>query len=293
VIAKKDQQLNRDSNNLYMPKLHTCIFCLKESDEFNIIEHIVPESLGNTEDLLTNTVCDKCQNYFGKEIESFVLSKTPFGFWKTVSGTKNKKDKLPYFDASQTNAKSGRLKNFHPYTDNGITIYPVNNESIIEVSIKDDAMLEQILSGKKTQFNLVLTPKMLIYIGRFLGKVALEYWCKEFGDNVLDTRFNELRHYVRYGTTDSMWPILRGQLSENILQYKIINGFEEEQTLYSYSFLKAEKSGTIVFTFDVGCERYGIILNYKNPDSNIFTEQLLSALCKGTNGLPDILFYNL
>ena len=43
-----------------------CIFCKESGDIFHTIEHIVPESLGNTEDILHKGVCDKCQNYFGR-----------------------------------------------------------------------------------------------------------------------------------------------------------------------------------------------------------------------------------
>jgi hypothetical protein len=39
--------------------MHKCIFCLEESRNFNTIEHIIPESLGNTEDTLQGVVCDK------------------------------------------------------------------------------------------------------------------------------------------------------------------------------------------------------------------------------------------
>lgn len=44
-----------------------------------------------TDDILEGCVCDKCQNYLGKEIENYILAKTPFGFWRTIAGTVNKK----------------------------------------------------------------------------------------------------------------------------------------------------------------------------------------------------------
>lgn len=272
-------------------KQHRCIFCLQKTTNFNTVEHIVPESLGNTDDILYNAVCDKCQNYFGVEIENFVLSKTPFGFWKTMAGTKNKKGKQPCFDSTQRNTKTGRLEDNHPYNDNGIIFSPVNQESIVEVTIKNEDILAQVLNGQKNKINLVLTPKILIYMGRFLGKIALEYWCKAFGENVFNTQFDELRKYVRYGTTNSMWPILRMPLNENLLNFKATNEFEEEHTLYAYYFYKVGK--TLLFFFDIGIERYILIMNDKIPDGSIFDEELLSVICKDTNRLPDILYYKL
>ena len=57
----------------------TCLFCKLESPA-TTKEHIIPESLGNDDLLLSGEVCDKCQNYFGKEVESYVLAKTPLAF---------------------------------------------------------------------------------------------------------------------------------------------------------------------------------------------------------------------
>lgn len=273
-----------------MKQPHKCIFCLAESTEFNTIEHIIPESLGNTEDILVNAVCDKCQNYFGKEVENYVLSKTPFGFWRTVSGTLNKKGKKPFFNGTQLE-KNARINDYHEFSDKGMIFYPSDNETVIGVDIDDEKTKSDVLSGIKTTYNLVLTPKMLIYMGRFLGKIALEYWHKEFGSNVFDSKFDEIRKYVRYGTTKHIWPILNGKLDSNLLIFHPKNKFEEERTLYAYRFYEID--GQVLFCLNIGSERYSIILTEKYPNGEIFTDKFLSALCEGTNGLPNIFYYNL
>lgn len=76
-----------------------CIFC-KNNGLFNTIEHINPESLGNSDLGSENMVGDRCQNYFGKEIESFVLNKTPFAFWRVYFGLKSKCGEYPAIDLS-------------------------------------------------------------------------------------------------------------------------------------------------------------------------------------------------
>lgn len=194
-----------------------CIFCLQTGDIFNTVEHIVPESLGNTDDVLINCVCDKCQNYFGRETENYVLTKPPFGFWRTTAGTINKKGRSPFFAPSQ-NCKSKYVPDFHSYTDDGYTLYPGDNERIVEVDIANQSLFEKIKNGKNT-LNLVITPKMLIYMGRFLGKIALECWGKTYGDDVYRKDLDQIRKYVRYGTTKSIWPIMYNQLLENLLEY--------------------------------------------------------------------------
>lgn len=266
---------------------------MNEGDIFHTSEHIVPESLGNADDLLVGAVCDQCQNYFGKEVENYILSKTPFGFWRTMAGTRNKKGKCPSYDPTQNPKTKGKLPDYHPSTDSGFVVHPADTESIIEVKFDNQELLNEVATGKKTDFKLVLTPKALVYIGRFLGKIALEYWCKSFGDDVFRKDFDDLRDYCRNGTTSAIWPIMLGQLEENLLQFKPRSLTEEEHTLFAYRFLQDDRTGIVVFCFDIGVERYSMILNQKYPPGSIFTEELLAAICKGTTGFPNILFYHL
>lgn len=273
-----------------MKTKHKCIFCLAENNGFNTVEHIVPESLGNTEDILENTVCDKCQNYFGREIENYVLRKTPFGFWRTLSGTLSKKGKMPFFDGTQNKRTSEKLNDYHEYSDKGLTIYSGDNESIIAVEVQDAKIKEEILTGKKQNIKIVMTPKMLIYMGRFLGKIALEYWCKEFNEDVFNLRFNEIRKYIRYGTVKKMWPIFQGHLKENLLLYSKEKDIGK-RTLYAYRFFEID--GQVLFCFDIGLERYSIILTERIPEGEIFTEEFMSALCADTTNVPNILYYDL
>lgn len=272
-------------------KTHKCIFCLDESESFNTIEHIVPESLGNTDDIIKGAICDKCQNYFGREIENFVLTKTPFAFWRTIYRTKTKQGKDPFFNMTLYQRHNNKLSNFHPFSDNNVIIHPAYafDESIIEAEINNKEILEKIQNGEKNQFNLVLTPKILAYMGRFLGKIALEYWFKFYGENVFEERFNELRYYARYGTTNAMWPIFNWKLADNLLIYEYISKDLQEHTLYRYGYGKIVKNDNLIFVFDIGTERYGIIMDDKYPN---LTYGILSKLFEDVQGTPNILYYN-
>lgn len=268
-----------------------CIFCLKSGDIFHTIEHIVPESLGNADDILEYGICDQCQNYFGREIERYILQKTQFGFWRTIAGTRTKKGKPPAFNPTQTPKNNRKLLDYHPITDSGITIHPGDGKTIIEAEFSNFSLLDAINTGKRNDFKIVMTPKILIYIGRFLGKVALEYWYKAFGDDVFREDFNELRMYVRNGTTKNMWPIFHSNLEENLLVYRPKELDFEERTLYAYRFF--DINPLVFFCFDIGTERYSIILNQKYPLRDVFSDHVLSTLCQGAKGLPEILYYNL
>ena len=268
-----------------------CIFCLKSGDIFHTIEHIVPESLGNTDDILKYGVCDQCQNYFGREIERYVLQKTPVGFWRTIAGTLTKKGKPPAFNPTQNPKSNGKLPDYHPQTDSGVIIHPGDGETIIDAEFSNDSLFDDVVTGKKKDFQIVLTPKILVYLGRFLGKIALEYWYKSSGNDVFRKDFNELRMYVRNGTTKDMCPILHGNLEENLLIYRPKDSDSEERTLYAYRFF--DINSLLFFCFDVGTERYSIILNQKYPPGELFSDHVLSALCQGAKGLPNIFYYDL
>ena len=52
-----------------------CIFCGNDSSTSRSVEHIVPASFGNSISTLPKgIVCDKCNNYFARKIESPFLN---------------------------------------------------------------------------------------------------------------------------------------------------------------------------------------------------------------------------
>lgn len=52
-----------------------CIFCENDSSSSKSVEHIVPASFGNSTSVLPKgIVCDKCNNYFARKIESPFLN---------------------------------------------------------------------------------------------------------------------------------------------------------------------------------------------------------------------------
>lgn len=72
-----------------------CLFCGCDSTNSKSVEHIIPESLGNTELVLPRgVVCDKCNNYFSREIENKVLSIQSFRDLCFYEAIPNKKGHL-------------------------------------------------------------------------------------------------------------------------------------------------------------------------------------------------------
>jgi hypothetical protein len=72
-----------------------CIFCKNDSTNSKSVEHIIPESLGNKNNILPKgVVCDSCNSYFGSKIEKAVLE---MPYFKSLRGRimiENKKGKI-------------------------------------------------------------------------------------------------------------------------------------------------------------------------------------------------------
>lgn len=213
-----------------------CIFC-GSLGPFNTIEHIIPESLGNTEDCLVKEgLCDNCQKYFGQNVEKYVLEKTAFGLYRTLYNIPTKKRNKPFFDISIPEKQSGKIPSAHSESDYGIILHPNDNfeKNLLELEVVDEKMYESIIaSGNKLK--IVVTPLMLINIGRFLGKMAIELIYKKFGAHVHDSQFDPLRKYARRGTTNEIWPILIGNLNP-----EKENDTDESFTVYRYALFQLE-----------------------------------------------------
>lgn len=247
--------------------MNNCLFCNSEGP-FNTVEHTIPESLGNDESILKGEVCDKCQAYFGKEVESFVLNKTPFAFWRVYLGIMTKKGKNPSIDLSQPAKKKGIFPTVHPSHDNKVG-FSYHNDQSVSADVDNEELIKKILSGDKSEFQFVFTPKVLHMMGRFLCKVGIELLCES---NPNDARSNDLdlaRNYARFGDTSNLWPIFyfkNGSLSDLKEYGKDNEGFYETVNYYSYSIAKFEEK-YLLFGFSMGTDNWLISLNdpYPNP----------------------------
>lgn len=99
---------NSLSGKTFIGNKNICIFCGKDNSEttFNNIAHTIPESLGNKK-LFSYNECDKCNSYFGENIErelaNFLSIFCSFGFVKR----KKKKPHTKYY------YKNGEITTFN------------------------------------------------------------------------------------------------------------------------------------------------------------------------------------
>lgn len=211
-----------------------CIFCKTNSSSSKSVEHIIPESLGNKENVLSKgIVCDSCNNYFGNKIEKVVLE---MPYFKSLRGRLmigNKKGKIP------------RISGFTKDNDIVEIEYSLKGDNVFEVLYKDDKTLNSILEGSELYVPLIPEPPINdVQLSKFIGLIAfeafaqrvsfIENWQEEFVDN---KSLDELRNFVRYGKGYSIWPyhIRRIDTENQIKYFKESNKLLEK--LNEYDFL--------------------------------------------------------
>ena len=186
-----------------------CLFC-QQDGPYSTVEHIIPESLWNTHILLFEHVCDTCQSYFGKEVEQYVLRRSPIGAWRVFASIETKHGNTPKFSFQQPRRDKGRLSDWHTANDDSVTLYS-KQDGQREFCIDDEEVHKMIAVGSKTDFKLVLTSKMLHMMGRFLGKVGLEMLARDYPEVARHSRFNQMRQFARFGQpVGFLWPIFHG-----------------------------------------------------------------------------------
>lgn len=213
-----------------------CIFCKADSSNSKTIEHIVPESLGNIEHILpAGVICDKCNNYFAREVEKPLLESEYFvqlRFWKDVQ---SKKGIIPSLKGVhvQTNKIVGLSKD-----SDGIGLYATQSG--------DEAdLIHHLQNAPKGTLLVPIQEKPDGYLmARFLGKVALEAMASrvlavEGGlDEIIDKKeLDELRNYVRRGHPQKkVWIFHERRLySENTIFHEV--GYGSFDVLHEYTLL--------------------------------------------------------
>ena len=186
-----------------------CIFCKTNSDGCTSVEHIVPESLGNTEHLLPKGwVCDTCNNYFAREVEKPFLDTLYGRSSRFEMGVANKRRRIP------------TVTGLHPQSKTKVELFrSVDDGSLSEGTADGEDASRWISSIQAHSHGTLLvptafTPEADTTTARFIGKVALEVLalrCIDVAganDEIVDKpELDELRRYVRIGQRKSVWPV--------------------------------------------------------------------------------------
>jgi hypothetical protein len=241
-----------------------CLFC-KIKGNFRTREHIVPESLGNDTDILEGVICDVCQNYFGKEVEKAALEKTPIALWRTYIGIKTKKGRLPSVNLDPP--VRGAIPAFHRASDTGIE-FSAHEDGSTSMDVYNPVLKKRFRSQDKGEYRMVLSPWHLSILGRFLGKMGLEYVALADLNYAFSVQFDDIRSFARYGSRKHLWPIYWGKQGklEDLKGPVIWNGLEASQEIECYRYaLGRMTKGEVIFAFSIGIELMVICLTNRLP----------------------------
>lgn len=189
-----------------------CIFCKKASDASSSVEHIIPESLGNTVHTLPpGVVCDKCNNYFAREVEKPFLDSGVIRKLRAEQSLPKKNGKLLGLE--------GVLWPGHPATvyfpPHGTVGLPVLDlESPGAVRALNRAARRKAGAGRSgIAFPGVFDPPDDHVASRLLAKMALEAFTKRGMDYGLDyeyvvdeSQLDPVRNHARIGDPRVKWP---------------------------------------------------------------------------------------
>jgi hypothetical protein len=247
--------------------MSVCLFC-KTEGAFRSKEHIIPESLDNDTDILENVICEKCQNYLGRKIEKPALEKTNLAFWRSYLGIRTKRNQLPSVNLDPP--IRGAIPSLHPMTELGIG-FTAHKDGSTSIDVSNPWQKKRFLRDK-SEYLLVMTPWHLSILGKFLGKMGLEFVALTDINYALSPEFDRIRSFVRFGSTKHLWPIYCGQQGKlTELKGPIIwDGSEGQQEIECYRYSLGRKlTGGMVFAFSIGTDLMLICLSSDLPDPSL------------------------
>jgi hypothetical protein len=231
-----------------------CIFCCQNSERSRSVEHIVPQSLGNTKYVLRpGIVCDGCNNYFAVKIEGPLLSSGFFKHLRFRQMVPSKKGRVPVLDDLLSGdgiplrmAVDPRTKMRH--------LYPL-----------DDADGARLIKSVFTSDPFWITgpiplpPEQSLFM-RFLAKVGLEIltqramlapgWEEAV---VFRKELDEVRNYARYGMGPRAWPYHERRIYDEDHLFVPRGGGSPEQMIYEFTpfYTPAQELYAVVALFGV------------------------------------------
>lgn len=211
-----------------------CLFCKQDSSTSRSVEHIIPQSLGNTAHVLpVGLVCDKCNNYIAREIEKPLLDSLYFRERRFYAGLPNQEKRIP------------PVEGIHLQSRTPVHLVKIVGEEGISIGASPSAdESEWVRSVLKQRGGTVVIPigeKPSDYlVSRFLGKVGLEVLAHRMlevpggiEELISHPQLDELRQHVRMGNPRKTWPYTHRSIYppdflfvDRAEQYEVLHEFD-------------------------------------------------------------------
>jgi hypothetical protein len=235
-----------------------CLFCKTDTADSRSVEHIIPESLGNTKSILpAGVVCDKCNNYFARKVEKPLLDSIDLTALRFHQRITNKKGRIPPLEGSVGEAAP-------------VIAYLNKEGSSPGVLYASLEATELLLGGKAgvinfpgygDQWESALT-------SRFLAKAALESLasrllsaCGSADFAIMEPQLDPIRNYARRGDT-ILWPYHARRIYDANKRWTLPDG-DSVQRVWEWEILETENLGHFFILALFGLE---LTINYQEPD---------------------------
>jgi hypothetical protein len=190
-----------------------CLFCLGSSESSVSVEHIVPESLGNTTMTLPpGIVCDVCNSYFGRKVEAPFLDSPPIKGLRHTQGLANKRGRIPDLEVVIDDGTVGQLT---------VSRHDPIRRSL---AVPEDTLRRVLLGDQSSHHMWFPTPDSVQpdrQVARFVAKAGLELVAERNLDFPLGLamlmqapELEMCRRFARYGDGPKVWELRVGPLYE-------------------------------------------------------------------------------
>lgn len=186
-----------------------CVFCKLNSDASVLVEHIIPESLGNIDHVLPpRWVCNECNNYLARKVEKPFLETFYGKASRAIQEIPSKKGRVP--------ARMG----FHPKSQTKIEIFraPDGLGWCVGAAEGEDEhqwvkSFTSMSKGESGSFWMpdAGLPEANYTTSRFIAKIGFEALVSRclniqgWNDEIVDKiELDELRNYVRLGSPNKI-----------------------------------------------------------------------------------------
>jgi hypothetical protein len=258
-----------------------CIFCKGDSAGSRSVEHVLPESLGNTEHILNpGIVCDQCNNYFASKLEGPLLSDPYFRYQCSQGHIPTKK------------GRPSRVRGLHPQSRTVIEVVRNLDGSGISVGAAfendEKRWVGAILKAENGRIYVPHpTAPNETLMSRFLAKVAVECLAlrvveRDDGINevVSERALDPLRDYARRGPANPIWPFNTRSLYPPAFAFTK-TGQEPYEVLHEWVFTGLDGEGLyfvlglfgVEYTLNLGereIESYLVWLNANSDRSPLY-----------------------
>ena len=260
-----------------------CLFCKSNSSTSRSLEHIIPESLGNhTQTLPPGVVCDKCNNYFAREVEKPFLETEAIRLLRFHQVIPNKRGRVAPLAGVIMPGFPARV---HLHKE-------LQYAPSIETSFE---ALEHVLRQRSGMLIMPAESDLPdgLVVSRFLAKVALEAMAQRLVDYpegieylADEPQLDLMRNHARKGEISS-WPYYSRRIYNTNATWQMDNA-TDPQVIHESDILLTDWNEWFFVLAIFGLE---LTINYGGPDIGGYERWLaehdnVSPLYWGKNAQP-------